>query len=411
MKGKIYMTDGKCVLKPFEGEKKIKALKIFALAFICFAGIAFCFLYAENYGKMDEVYTPDEGHYIKMAQNLLSGKFYSYWGETADAYVTPGFPMFLVACMSVLGTGLKAIHTIKLIQAVIFGITVFLVFLLAFMLTKKYSVSIIAAALVCVNPMNHYYSRYLLTETLFVFTMMLFFVSAVYAWKKDKWFGYLFAGITLCVAVMVRPLLIVVLPVIVVIDICKKWGEWRAFAFSSGLFIIGFVIVGLPWWIRNLVTMKQFILLATQTNPIYAGLAKNVEELGLTDPGTMFGNLKLLFTLLIKRPVQTIYWMTLGKFYNIFLIPCEWPYASVYANCINIFTVILGLSGCVRALFTKRLRVPTIIFFIYLLSAFMFIPVQRYSLAYLPVLAIGVGYLMYIVFNKNSIKEDNEESL
>ena len=55
------MTDGKCVLKPFEGEKKIKALKIFALAFICFAGIAFCFLYAENYGKMDEVYTPDEG--------------------------------------------------------------------------------------------------------------------------------------------------------------------------------------------------------------------------------------------------------------------------------------------------------------------------------------------------------------
>ena len=61
-------------------------------------------------------------------------------------------------------------------------------------------------------------------------------------------------------------------------------------------------MVGLPWWIRNVVSLGQFVLLATQTNPLYAGLARDPEVLGLENPGSLFGNVLLLFQLLFTAP-------------------------------------------------------------------------------------------------------------
>ncbi|MGN0451506.1 MAG: glycosyltransferase [Acutalibacteraceae bacterium] len=204
--------------------------------------------------------------------------------------------------------------------------------------------------------------------------------------------------LSLCVTTMVRPLIVIVFPCIVAAEIIIKWKNHKEWLRNIGFFILGFIIVATPWWIRNAVTLNQFIPLATQTNPIYAGLAPDVEALGLQDPGTLFGNVILLIKLLFTKPLSTIYWMTLGKFSKIFFDANDLPYLFELCNIVNNTTVVLGIFGFLRALFSKKHRCTAIIFFIYLLSILMFIPVSRYSLGYLPLLAVAAGYLLDTAF-------------
>lgn len=374
-------------------------LKIVVLILVCFFAFQYGSYYVDFVDPISRADSPDETNYIAMAERLLEEGVYSFWGEEPDAYVSPGFPLFLSGCMMIFGTDADAIHSIKMVHCVLVGLSVFLVFVLAYLLTKRYSVGLIASLLMALNGSFPFYARYLLTETLFTFMMLLFFVVMVYSYRKEKWWLYFISGILLCSAIMVRPLLIVVFPFIVLFEVvrCRRNPKWLLKTVLP--FVCGFIIVGLPWWIRNIVTLGEFVLLATQTNPVYAGLAPDVVALGLEDPGSLWGNGLLLIKLLIEQPIVTTYWMTLGKFSIIFLDGTVCPYYAELTKLMNYSSVCLGLCGCVRALFDSRLRVSVVIFLIYFLSIFLFIPVQRYALAYLPLLSIGAGYLLSVAFS------------
>lgn len=388
-------------------EKIIRIAKWSLVIGICLFTFFYCLYYAETIGKYVEGYTPDEGNYIAMAKRLLSDHVYSYWGGDSDAYVSPGFPVFLTLCMMIFGTDLQAIFCIKVVQCVLASLTVLLTFLLAYQLINKYSAGIIACLLIAINGSYAFYSRFLLTETLYYFTMMLFFVVFVFSMKRQKNWLYCLSGALFCICIMVRPLIFVITPFVFIPWAIKKWKKWKELFVPIIWFAIGFIIIGMPWWIRNLVTMNQLILFATQTNPIYAGLAPDVNALGLVDPGSMMGNLKLLIQLLIESPLQTIYWMLFGKFDIMFMQTPDVRYFEIFTELVRNITVYLGLFGMIKALFSPKMRWASIIFLIYLLSSFLFIPTERYSLQYLPFLAIFTGYVMTACFCKRcSVEED-----
>ena len=389
-----------------KNSRRMEWCKWGGLALICITAFLYSLFYVETAGKYSTSYSPDEGNYINMAKRLLSEGVYSFWGNGPDAYVSPGFPLFLALFMKIFGTDLQGIFCIKVIQCLLSALTVFFTFMLGYLLTKKYSVGIIASTLIAINGVYAFYSCRLLTETLYYFTMMLFFVVFVLAVQRDKLWLHLLSGALLCVSVMVRPLIIIVLPFIYIPLIIRKWKQWKEMCQPILLFAAGFIIVGLPWWIRNLVTMDRLILLATQTNPIYAGLAQNVAALGLTDPGSLLGNVVLLFKLLLKDPLGTLYWMTLGKFNIIFMANSDVGYGVIFTSVVKNITLYIGLAGCVRAFFTREYRWPTIVFLIYLLSSFLFVPTQRYALQYLPFLAIFTGYILTICFQSKPCKEN-----
>lgn len=375
-----------------------RLLKYIGVLFTVAFGFLYAMYYVENRDKYGEWgYTPDEGNYISMAKRLLAGGPYSYWGNEPDAYVSPGYPVFLTLCMSVFGTDIKGIYYIKIVQALLFAAIVFLTFLLGYLLTKKYSVGLIASIFISVNGTFCFYSRFLLTETFYFFTLILSFVIAVLTFEKNKMYLHFLLGISFCVCVMVRPLVFVTIPIIYFLLFIQQRKEWKKVAFAFMLFAIGFVIVALPWWIRNIITLNKFVLFATQTNPIYAGLAKDVEEIGLKDPGTMLGNIKLLFTLLKEDFLGTINWMIFGKFNIMFMGKSSAPYFVIISTLIKNITVYVGLLGAVSSLFVKKTRWFAIVFIIFLLSSFMFIPTSRYSLQYMPFLAIFMG----IIVNKS----------
>lgn len=385
-------------LKSPQGEKTLKCALV---VLICLVSLAHSLMYAEVYGKYSEEYFHDEDHYIKMAKRILEDGEYSYWGEGSDAYVTPGFPMFLTGLFALFGTDLQGIHMVKIVQSLMMCLSTLLLFVLAYRLTKRYWASIIAAILLATHTVFHFYARRLLTETLFVFVMLLFFVAVVYAFEKEKGWLYFLTGILLCAAMLVRPLIVIVLPILLIYLAVKNRKNWKGLLLKSGALLIGFVLLGLPWWIRNMITMDQFIFLATQTNPIFEGLAPSMAELGYEDPGTMFGNIKLFFKVLFDQPLDTLYWFTFGKFKNIFLTETLSFTFNDFTDFVNHFTVMVGLCGCVKGLFDNKLRWPIVLFLIYLLSMFAFIPVARYALAYLPFFAIGAGYLLDLVFFKH----------
>jgi 4-amino-4-deoxy-L-arabinose transferase-like glycosyltransferase len=174
--------------------------------------------------------------------------------------------------MKLFGTDVFGIFCIQIVQGILTSLTVFLTFLLGYMLTKKYSVGIIAALLIALNGFFPFLSRFLLTETLYYFTMMLFFVVFVCTMKKDKWWLHFISGILFCVSVMVRPLIIIILPFVYLPYIIEKRKQWKKFVFPILAFIAGFVIVALPWWIRNIVTMGRLILLLHRPTRYMQGL-------------------------------------------------------------------------------------------------------------------------------------------
>lgn len=360
--------------------------------------LAYCLLYVERVAKFSESRSPDENNYIHMAERLLREGVYSYWGDGPDAFVSPGFPLFLTACFRIFGTGLWGIHCVKIVQAVLISLMVPLTFSLGKQLTQKDSVGLIAAVLVALNGYFPTYSRVILTEPLYYFTMLLFFAVFVYAVRKEYRRLHLLAGLLFGVAVMVRPLLIITAPFLYLPLILSYKKHWRLYVFPMLCFAIGFTAVCLPWWIRNLVTLHRFVLLATQTNPIYAGLAPDIAALGIENPHTMLGNLKLLFQLLFTRPLQTLYWLTFGKFKIIFMEPADTVYLSVFSRLINDFTLYTGLLGCAGALFQKKYRLSALVFLVYFLSSFLFVPTSRYALQYFPFLSILAAWLIVRLF-------------
>lgn len=383
-------------------EKRARAIRWVqwgVIALICLGGFLCAVYFAQTMGKYSTEYSPDEGNYIAMAKRLLNEKYYSYWGEGPDAYVSPGYPLFLTACMAVFGTDLEGIFCIKLVQGLLAAGTVFLTFLLGYLLTGKYSIGLIACLLQGTNTVFYLYSRLLLTETLYFFTMMLFFVVFVLAMRRDRWPLHLLAGVCFAVTVLVRPLLIIIAPFLFLPSLVRHWKDWKSFLRPLLFFAIGFLLLCVPWWVRNAVVLGEFIPLATQTNPMYAGLAPDVTALGLHDPGSLMGNFKLLLELLRRDFFGTVYWMTFGKFQIIFM-STQWAMPQVFADFIKDVAVYLGLFGGLRALFSRAHWGPALVFWVYLASSFLFIPVGRYSMQYLPLLGILAGYLLTEAFSR-----------
>lgn len=224
--------------------------------------------------------------------------------------------------------------------------------------------------------------------------MMLFFVTFVHAMKNGGVWRHAVAGIFFAVTVLVRPLIIIIAPFLYIPWIVACWKDWKRMFTPLVFFMAGFVAVCLPWWIRNMVVFHHFIFLATQTNPIYAGLAKDIAALGLKDPGTMMGNIKLLLGILKDDFLGTVYWMTFGKFEIIFMSDIPKAVCRIFSVCVRNLNVYLGLCGGILVFFSKRGWGPGLVFWVYLLASFLFVPTGRYALQYLPLLALLSAWVL-----------------
>ncbi len=392
-------------------KSKNDKIYILTIALITAVGLLHCMYYVRAYGAQTDFFLYDEKNYIACARRIVEEGRFSFWGERNDAYVTPGFPFFMALFFKIFGSGAEGIYAIRIFQGFLGGSLSLMTALMARQLSGRKSVAVIASLIVALNAQIATYCRYMLTETLYFFLLLLFCNVYFSALKTKEKRQFILSGALFATAVMVRPPVACIIPLLMLFALldsskCNKDAKKQLWL-RTAAFAAAFVAVCLPWWIRNIVTLKEFIPFSTQTNAFFYGFCEDPLKYNLQDPGTILGNLKYVWMFFKEDPFGMLYYMSFGKFNGIFLTDdvIVQPVLSAANHILNSFTVALGFTGFVVSLINARKYRRVIITVLYfVLMTFLVIPVARYGVQFAPFLAI-FGALLIV----NAVKTERSE--
>ena len=200
------------------------------------------------------VYVGDSISYFTLSQNLLHNGVYSVSASAPfvpESFRLPGYPFFLYFFQLL---GLPIVLIIFLQMALGSGTVV-----LTYLLGKKFlseKAAYIAALLLSIEPTSVFFSTFVMSDTLFVFSAMLgiyLLLNRRPDFKKDLW--CLFAGgAVLGFAVLVRAIALYLPPFLVVAYVALHWGERRPFSKNMARLAVsalGLLLVVAPWSLRN----------------------------------------------------------------------------------------------------------------------------------------------------------------
>jgi 4-amino-4-deoxy-L-arabinose transferase-like glycosyltransferase len=188
----------------------------------------------------------DAGQYFRIAWNIVNHGVFSmdYPGEaipSPDSYRGPGFPLLIASSLVLGGEGFYS-H-LMFTQAVLGALSVALTIALArIWLTPAYSIA--TGLLVAIWPHLIVMSGYVLTETLFGFTLMLGTYLLCSAKKNEKPYRYVLAGLVFAFSALVNPA-ILLFPVLV----CA--GLFFTTRKSAVIFLLCSLLLPTAWSIRG----------------------------------------------------------------------------------------------------------------------------------------------------------------
>lgn len=187
----------------------------------------------------------DETAYVRIAENLASGKGPLDISGLTTTHFTLLLPMMITALAFVLGDYVLSGYVI----VTIFGV---LVLVPTFLLGKELAgerVGLMAAALVAVSPIFVGTSEYIYTENIFIFFLLM---SIFFIWqllRRWRLSCASLAAVSLGLAYLANPLavLYLVLFLVLAIAVALRKGVMRRLAVTMGLFLAVFFIVASPY--------------------------------------------------------------------------------------------------------------------------------------------------------------------
>lgn len=199
----------------------------------------------------NQLYFDDEYEYLKIVDNFLSGKGFII-SENLKSFRPPLYPL-LLSLFKVLHFNL---FFLRFFQVLISTFTVYLIYLISEEVFGE-KVAILSSLISTFWPFFIFYNGFLLTETFFVFLVVLTLFYAVKLVDKDGKNSFK-AGITMGFAGLTRPTIQIFLPVVLLLILSFK--ESLKIKFKKILFLsIGFSLVLSPWIIRNYKIFHKFI--------------------------------------------------------------------------------------------------------------------------------------------------------
>jgi hypothetical protein len=323
-------------------------------------------------------YANDSVHYVAMAGRLLAGKGYSFNGGAPDAYVSPGYPLFLALILRLFpAAGLTAV---RWSQALLGAGTAALAASWA---------GLFAGVLVALYPSFIWSTGSILTEVAFLFLLVAYLVLHARLLERPRRGRALVTGAVLGLAVLTRPIA-AALPFAI--------GLHRSGRRGLALVLAGAALVNLPWWIRNLIVLHRLILFASQAaNPLIAGLAPGAATLRVPAGVSPYA-----FALQVVRSQSLggfLQWMTVDKL----RIALGRAYAGGTLNGgflqgLTAYQVTLcwvGTAGLALAAFlSPRLRIAAVAAATLAVILCIFLPTPRYADPLMALLCIGAGALL-----------------
>lgn len=225
---------------------------IFLLLILVFGAILR--LQAVAYTQVENPIRADATKYVLCAYNLKYFGTYTYSDAGVrgnpvslkpDAFITPGFPIFL---MPFLDRDLFQMHYVGILftQALLSTLTILMAYFLFAEIAGKES-GLLAATLTALSPHLINMNVYLLTEPLFCFFLVAFFMCFAFRKTTQSTWLLLLAGMLLGTATLVRPWTQGFIVILLIYALTVRKLEWR----RALLLLGGFSVVILPWVLRN----------------------------------------------------------------------------------------------------------------------------------------------------------------
>ena len=160
---------------------------------------------------------------------------------------TPGYPLFIAAVVLTLGEELRSL---ALAQHLLGVATVGATYLIG-RLTFGRAAGLLAGLLVAVSGPLLIYERYVMSETLFGFTLVLTLLAAVVAVRGQRWWPWLLCGLALGAAILTRPVAQALIPLLGLAALLAARRTWRRGLLGLGALLVGVAALQGPWVVRN----------------------------------------------------------------------------------------------------------------------------------------------------------------
>ncbi|MCH8033720.1 MAG: glycosyltransferase family 39 protein [Bacteroidetes bacterium] len=198
----------------------------------------------------------DEYNHAFMGEYILNnGDFnYNVYTEVYSSFRAPGYPLFIALIYFILG---KTLWLIPFVQVILDTGTVIIIYFISLELFKSKKISLIAALLYSINLPSVFYAQFVIPDLFFVFLFSLSILLFIRAVKSNSLLGYIIAALLLGLSVNIKPIVLYFPVVIFIIVLFTKNKPVKKLIFFSA-FLITFLLLLLPWQLRNLNTFGHF---------------------------------------------------------------------------------------------------------------------------------------------------------
>jgi hypothetical protein len=391
-------------------------------------------VFSKQMNNMNLSYDPK--NYWIMSHQMVDDGIYGYAYDNpsgeSNARVMPGYPLFLATVYKILGDKYLQITAVRLLQVIISSLSVLLGFLFVKKAFKNDLAALLTALFMAIYPTYVLSTVMLLTETLALFTMLVYFCLSLYAFESGKKGINLITGVAFGVHLMIRPAL---LPLFIFpfIFALVSWDTShskrnshseqssvrddigtppRTLAAMFLFQLIGLVIIMAPWWIRNIVTLGSFILTAEGSgNPFLAGTYPYFQDYMLDLTDEIRGNNDLQMAYGIERLINGLKtdfwlyfkWFTIGKTAYIFHEPylCRLLMNSEAPSRVIHFSILI--PGVLGSIIHAVKSIKSFWFYFYGLAILglqlMFVPDPRFAYLILFFIIVGAAHLICYIMD------------
>lgn len=202
----------------------------------------------------------DMGVYHQLAVGLLSGEGYvSALEPHFLSWRAPGYPLFIAAIYAGVG---QVAGVVVAIQGLLSALTCVLVARIA-NASFGPKVAIVSGLICAVNPQMIHWSGEYLTETLFAFLMVIFVDRLIGLQHRAGWREGITLGLVLGYGILVRPNLLLFLPLASLYAILFAAGSFRGrVLLAAGIPLLACLVL-LPWTVRNYRIHGEFVPVAS----------------------------------------------------------------------------------------------------------------------------------------------------
>ena len=351
----------------------------------------------------------DASLYAKMADQILVDHVYGYNSTQSNAYVTPGYPVYLVTIFAV--ADIARVERVKLVRgvnAVLSVLTVALLYSICLLATQSRRLAFVSALMYALYFSPLHYFRTLLTEVPGIFVLYAALLAYLVALERRTAKWHAIFALTFCAGLMIRPTPapLIVLAAIPVIfryqgrEALRTYGTWLVCA----------LVVFLPWMLRNYLVLGDFSFSSHGGNPLLAGtnpfnseefssIMKQAAASGMTQGEVAMSRITAGFD---SQPDLWISWFTTGKLYWLFSTPSAWhgylpelKHLSRWVYGLHYLILLFSLAALVFRKNSRELIVAGTIIG-YILISLVFLANDRYGFFAIPgmciLAAVGMKY-------------------